>query len=223
MKTLDPRSLDYFRNPAFVIDALFSLLVLFGSLFVNFFAGTYAALRAGNPVTDLILSNTRAYDLDGVFIYGATFFVLFVIFLCLSRPQRIPFVVKSITLFVLIRAAFITLTHIGPFPGRIAIDPGSIMNDFTFGGDLFFSGHTGLPFLMALLFWNDKRLRIFFIAMSVTFGAVVLLAHLHYSIDVASAFFITYSIYRLAQIFFRKDELMFRLGLQGAAAAKEGR
>ncbi|MBI3904685.1 MAG: hypothetical protein HY309_03785 [Pseudomonas fluorescens] len=40
---------------------------------------------------------------------------------------------------------------------------------------------------------------------SVLFGISVLLGHLHYSIDVFGAFFITYSIFCLAKKFFPKD------------------
>ena len=35
------------------------------------------------------------------------------------------------------------------------------------------------------------------------------MAHFHYSIDVLSAFFITYTIYHLARFFFEKDYLLF--------------
>ncbi len=87
------------------------------------------------------------------------------------------------------------------------------MSKFAFGGDLFFSGHTGLPFLMALVFWKKPILRYFFIASAIGFGAVVLLTHLHYSIDVLSAFFITYTIFHIAEFLFRKDRKLFYSGL----------
>ena len=83
------------------------------------------------------------------------------------------------------------------------------MEKFAFGGDLFFSGHTGLPFLMALIFWDNKYLRWIFILTSVMFATVVLLAHLHYSIDVLSAFFITYTIFHIALFLFKKDRRLF--------------
>jgi membrane-associated phospholipid phosphatase len=53
-----------------------------------------------------------------------------------------------------------------------------------------------------LIYWEERVLRIVFIACSIIFAAIVLLAHLHYSIDVASAFFITYAIYHLCLQFF---------------------
>ena len=104
---------------------------------------------------------------------------------------------------------FISLTHIGPFATQIVITPVTIVNKFSFGADLFFSGHTGLPFLLALVYWDQKLLRFFFLACSVFFAIIVLLGHLHYSIDVLAAFFITYTITRIAELLFKKDKVVF--------------
>lgn len=204
----------YFTRKDFLISASTGVFFLCASLFINYYAGMYATDRVSNPVTDIVLSNTRAHDLDGVFIYGSILFWVFIGILCLLKPQRIPFVFKSIALFTVIRSIFISLTHIGPFPTQIVIDQTSIVSRFSFGGDLFFSGHTGLPFLMALLFWEEKALRYSMIVTSVIFGAVVLGAHLHYSIDVLAAFFITYTIFHIAEIVFRKDKEIFESSLE---------
>jgi len=194
----------YFSNKKFLGALALSLIFLTISLFINFYAGTYATERASNSVTDIILSNTRAYDLDGAFVYGSVLLTLCIFFVCLYKPRRIPFTIKSIALFVIIRSIFITLTHLGPFPSQIMIHS-DFLSKVSFGGDLFFSGHTGLPFLLALIFWDDKLMRYIFISFSLMFAVVVLLAHLHYSIDVLSAFFITYSIFHIALYIFKKD------------------
>ena len=89
------------------------------------------------------------------------------------------------------------------------MNPEIWVRDFAFGGDLFFSAHTGTPFLMALAFWDNKFLRILFIVTAVFFGVIVLLGHFHYSIDVLAAFFITYTIYHMAEIIFKKDKKCF--------------
>lgn len=194
----------YFANKKFLRALGLSLFFLAISLVINFYAGTYATERASNSVTDIILSNTRAYDLDGVFIYGSILLTFCIFFVCLYKPRRIPFTIKSIALFVVIRSIFITLTHLGPFPSQIMISS-DFLSNFSFGADLFFSGHTGLPFLLALIFWDDKWARYIFMSFSLMFAVVVLLAHLHYSIDVLSAFFITYSIFHIALYIFKKD------------------
>ena len=97
------------------------------------------------------------------------------------------------------------LTHLGPSPEKTPIDDGIFLGRLLSGNDLFFSGHTGLPFLLALIFWDVPLVRWISIGVSVIFGTAVLLGHLHYSIDVFSAFFITYSVFRMAQYFFAKD------------------
>lgn len=201
----------YPYNRKFLMSVGLSIALLIFSLIVNFYAGIYATEKASSPVTDIILSNTRVFDVDGIFIYGPILFWIFVGALCIIKPRKIPFTAKNIALFVFIRSIFITLTHIGPYPTHLVISP-NIIDRFTFGGDLFFSGHTGAPFLMALVFWDDIRLRFTFIATAIFFGVIVLLAHLHYSIDVLSAFFITYAIYRIAEIVFREDKKVFQSG-----------
>lgn len=198
-----------FTNKSFLITFLFSLFLFAGSLIINFYAGTYASESVSNPVTDIILSNTRTYDLDFIFIYGTYAFWTFFTFLCLYSPHKMPFILKSVALFIIIRSLFISMTHIAPFGSPITIDPSSWMSEFTFGGDLFFSGHTGVPFLMALIYWKDEILRGIFIIISVIFAVTVLLAHLHYTIDVFSAYFITYTIYHIAMKIFAGERELF--------------
>ena len=200
-------------NKNFLLSSGIAVLFLILSLVVNFYAGTYATLRASNAVTDIVLSNIRVYDVDGIFVYGAIILWIFIASLCVFEPKRIPFVFKSTALFVLIRSIFISLTHIGPFPSQLVIDS-NFLAKFTPGGDLFFSAHVGLPFLLALIFWENIRLRVFFVASSLFFGAIVLMGHLHYSIDVLAAFFITYTIYYIACAFFPKDKKIFASGLE---------
>lgn len=204
----------YFTNKKFLISLSISIILIILSLFINYYANIYAAESFSNPVTDIILSNTRVYDVDTIFIYGPLFVGIYILFLCLKEPRRLPFVIKVSAFFVIVRSIFISLTHIGPFPTHLIIDPASFMNIFTLGPDLFFSGHTGFPFLMAIIFWENIYTRIFLIASSILFGIVVLMAHLHYSIDVFAAFFIADSIFHISETIFNKDYKMFLYGLE---------
>jgi len=189
------------------LSAAFVSCIIFGiSLVVNFYAGVYATMSASNPVTDLILDHIPVYNIDTIFIYGPLLLWVFVALLCFNEPKKIPFVLKSVALFIIIRSVFITLTHIGPSVDGFNLNYSSkLIRDFTFGGDLFFSAHTGLPFLMALIFGKDKRLLVLFTLTAIFFGIVVLMGHVHYSIDVLAAFFITYTIFHLSRFFFKKD------------------
>ena len=192
-----------------VLSASIGWLAFVLSLGVNYFAGTYASAHASNSVTDLILSNIPTIDVDFLFIEGFGLFLFFLFLLMIYEPKRMPFMMKSAALFILIRSASITLTHIGPSPQQLILDQHGITQFINFTGDLFFSGHVGSAFLVALIFWREKILRYIFLTASVIFAVVVLVGHLHYSIDVFGAFFITYTIYHLATIFFKKDHALF--------------
>jgi membrane-associated phospholipid phosphatase len=203
----------YFADKKFIITFLSGLVLLMASLVVQFYISIYVERSASVPVTDIILSNTRFYDVGGIFVWGAILLTIIGAFVVLRKPNYAPFAMKSIAIFTFIRSVFISLTHISPFPTRALIDSPffnrEVFNGIFTGNDLFFSGHTGIPFLLALIFWENKILRIVFLSFSVMFAIVVLLGHLHYSIDVLSAFFITYSIFHICKFLFKKDWQLF--------------
>lgn len=203
----------YFSEKSFLIS-FWESLILFGiSLVIQFFISGYVNSLPNAPVTDLILSNIRVYDVGGIFVYGSVLLVFMGLLIGLSRPNYIPFAFKSVALFTLIRSVFVSLTHISSFPTRVVIESAffnkGVFNGIFTGNDLFFSGHTGLPFLLALIFWNNKKLRFMFLGFSILFAVVVLLGHIHYSIDVLSAYFITYSIFQICKFLFKKDWQLF--------------
>lgn len=209
MKTWTHRWVEVMKNNDFVKSFIISILFLLISLYINFIAGNYATESASLPVTDIILSNIRRFDVDGFFIYGPILLFTIISVMCIYNPKKIPFILKNIALFTVIRSLFISLTHLGPFPMQAAIESTNLISKFTFGGDLFFSGHTGIPFLMALIFWQNKKLRYFFLTYSIFMGTIVLLGHYHYSIDVLAAFFITYTIFDISLYLFKKERKMF--------------
>ncbi len=199
-----------FSNKQYLASIVVGIFLLLASLIVNYFAGTYATRTASNSVTDLLLDNLPVFDVDAFFVYGIIALFVFIGVIIWRKPEHLPFVIKSIALFVFVRSIFVTFTHLGPVPNGIVLPSDNPIRWFSFGGDLFFSGHVGLPFLMALIFWEEKFIRYIFLAVSVIFGVVVLLGHLHYSIDVFAAFFIVYGIINLAKKFFAKDYAFIR-------------
>ena len=105
----------------------------------------------------------------------------------------------------------VILTHLAPPLHATALPVSNFVERLVSGSgdDLFFSGHTGFPFLMSLLFWKEKPLRFIFLALTLLFGGAALLGHLHYSIDVFSALFITYGIFNISRWLFKKDYRFF--------------
>jgi hypothetical protein len=207
----------YFTDKNFVISFTSGLLFLGVSLVAQFFISGYVNTITSGPVSDLILSNIRVYNVGGIFVYGSVVLVFVGLFVGVRHINYLPFAMKSIAIFTLIRSVFVSLTHISAFPLH-AVITSSFFNREAFNGiftgnDLFFSGHTGLPFLLALMFWDNKKMRFLFLGFSVLFAVVVLLGHIHYSIDVLSAYFITYSIFHICKALFKKDWKLFHEAL----------
>jgi hypothetical protein len=198
----------YFSNKNYLAAFATGAVFLAVASYANSLAVSYANERVSNSVTDIILSNTPVFDVDGFFVYGAILLIAIAVGVCVWRLASAPFVMKSVAFFIVIRAAFVSMTHISPYPEHVAVGPDFFTRLFPSvfsGSDLFFSGHTGIPFLLALIFWENVYLRVLFLGYSVVFAVVVLLGHLHYTIDVASAYFITYTIFVLAKKFFETD------------------
>lgn len=153
----------------------------------------------------------------------------YLVWLALYLPLSVAFLVRDPGRWVrytltgglvsLARGACIALTglgppdpvHAGPGLGRLApldawlalLSPWGIFAHGTAQAyltkDLFFSGHTATTFLLALYLWRDRPLRWLALAAHALVVATVLLARLHYAIDVAGAWAVTFALYALRE------------------------
>lgn len=199
LRGIGARYREALREDGFLTSAFVSLVVFALALCVNFWAIDQATENAGSAVADLVLSHVPVIDVDGLFVYGTAVFILLSLLLIAPYPRRVPFALHALTLFILIRSGFTLLTHLGPPKAQYVTDFNSTINHAFYGADQFFSAHTGMPFIGALAFWRVPWIRNFFLGGSIFFAIVVLIGHIHYSIDVASAYFITYGIFEIAK------------------------
>lgn len=167
------------------------IAALLSSFAVNNKVSTYVDHVQGQAVGDLILDNIPIYDLNFIFFWAVLIFWAGNIIYRLIFPKEFPFILVSLSLFVLVRCFFISLTHIGP-PETLLVVPEEL-SYYSFNADMFFSGHVGAPFFYALL-TSVKSIKWIAIIYSVIMVVIVLMSHGHYSIDIFASFFIAHSL-----------------------------
>ena len=175
---------------------------------INYYAGVYTTTKANvSEVQDIILDHLPAIDLSLIFVwlFIAIFAVLYV-YPIVFRPDKIAYSFFMIGLWILVRAIFICLTHLKTPASAIMATFPSWFQTFSFNNDMFFSGHAGLPFMCFLIFRKyNKFVGYFMLVASIINSITVLFMHQHYSIDVLSAFFITYGVYIIGDKIFNGD------------------
>lgn len=199
-----------FWTPQIVRALILSLSCLGLALIIQQIASNYVASINGPVVGDLIVNHLPVWGINKYFVPATIISTITVALLLLIKPQYLVFTVKTLAIFVVIRSFFISLTHLGINPYQQNASPdnfGYTLYNFlyNFRGDFFFSGHTGIQVLLALIFWQEKNWRYFFLASAAIFGIAVLIGRLHYSIDVFAAPFIAHSIYTVAIRLFPQD------------------
>jgi len=186
---------------------ILSVLLLIFANIVNFLASTYVDKVQTTVAPDLILDHIPVLDLDFIFGYGLMAVILIIlIYVVFFRVKEFHKVAFQLSLLIVVRSFFITLTHLGkPLEARAITDLPAIYQVFNFHNDLFFSGHTAIHFMAYLLFRKEK-IGIFFLIMTIILAVTVLFLHVHYSIDVFSAFFITFGVYMFGEWFMKRHE-----------------
>jgi hypothetical protein len=204
-----------FWTPARKKSMYFGILLLILSVIIQIVLGRFSSRVAVTApgVRDIFLDNLPLVNLSPIIVGGAIALWVFAWVLLIVNPRHLIFATKAIALYIISRAFFFSLTHIGPYPLQYAPsahnDGYGLYHLVTFSGNFFYSGHTAFPFLLALIFWDNKYLRYLFLFLTVFFGASVLLAHVHYSIDVFAAPFIVYGMYVIAAKLFPRDYALF--------------
>ena len=188
----------------FVRDLLFGLGLLCASYLLLYFICRYRAslpLPSGvDPLAALLPSSDWTPLLSYGFIAFQTAFYLYWI---ANAPRRLPYLLASTGLLMLVRDFFVLLTPVSVLPGFIPLysqrSLSALRGTLFFDNELFFSGHAGVPFLYALICRGERALSTVCLAVSAAMALGVLLTRNHYSIDVLGAYFIVPTVHALGR------------------------
>jgi hypothetical protein len=182
-----------------------STIIFIIATLIHYASGKYVSSAHTANVPDLILDHIGPVNVGFFYVYG--YIILFSALFTypgVFHIRTFHVVITQFSLLIVLRAVFVALTHLGTPPDAIPVTFPWIFRGLSFENDMFFSGHTAIPFLGFLLFKGP--IRYFFLGGSIFMGAVVLLIHVHYSIDVLAAFFMTYCSYKMGSFLINKAE-----------------
>jgi len=161
----------------------------------------YIEQRRGPVLNDWLLNYLPAQDVS-LFIFGILWtMALLMTVRALQNPAVLLLFLWGFGILCLIRIGTMGLVALNPPAGLVVlIDP--LSNTFygtTFiTKDLFFSGHTATLFLMFLTLTRPREKALALIA-TLAVGSLVLVQHIHYTVDVLAAPFFCYLAYQLAR------------------------
>lgn len=157
--------------------------------------------RSGVALADPVLARLPALDLSWP-IFALIYVTLITAITSLARhPRPLLIALQAYSLLAIVRIIMMYTIPLEPPAGMIMlVDP--LVRIFGGGEnwakDLFFSGHTSTTFLCALCV-QRRPFKLLCFAASATVATLVLLQHVHYTIDVLVAPFVAYGALGLAQ------------------------
>ena len=187
--------IDKRKRIEFIITLLLLVVVL--TSLANFL--NFVEARQGVVLPDPILNLFDPIDLTWL-IFAIIYISLVVAITTLIKdPRLLMFAIQLYTLMVAVRIIAMYLLPLEP-PAKMIILNDPFVEFFgtgqTLTKDLFFSGHTATLFILYLVS-EKKTIKIVFLISTITIAIAVLLQHVHYTIDVFAAVFITYACYKL--------------------------
>lgn len=181
-------------------------MIALALFFPTFF--DYLEARQGAVLHDFLLDLIPAADVSWItfiFLYAGIFIGVG----CnLFRPMNMLMALQTYVLVTLMRVVSLYFVHLNPPIGYIELKDPFLSRFLTTNGnicshDLFFSGHVST--LLAVYFsLQQKRFKDTVLLFSVLVAVLILVQHVHYTIDIVVAPLATYLCYRLSKNIFLK-------------------
>jgi hypothetical protein len=184
----------YFRIYFPLIMVAFIVVILIYGRFLDFIE-----LRSGLILEDPILNSFNPREVTWI-TFGIIYIsVIMVLFHLSWQPFQLLKAFQAYIFIALARMLSMYLTPLDPPPLLIPLEDPFVQSVSTgvLTRDLFFSGHTSTLFLL-LLSSTGRKMKIFILICTLGVGLLVLVQHVHYSIDVVAAPFYAYTCYKLS-------------------------
>lgn len=193
-----------FSHPSFRNQFVLTFLVLLSFAFIFPYFFDFIEARNGPVMTDILLEQLPAMDVSLVVFFFLYSGIVVGLISHLSHPKAVLLAFQTYVLITLVRMLSITLFPLNPPVGYIPLrEP--FVSLFTTNGriisrDLFFSGH--MSTILSILFATHKVwIRRYLILCASMIGMMILLQHVHYTIDVVVAVPMTYLVFRFCKRF----------------------
>lgn len=187
------------QNKSIIALMLLSFLLVVSALYFSKIYLAFNETRTGWRLYDPVIDLIGPIDLSTpIFImtYGC---ILIGLLCCLERPKKVIQMNLTILCLLSYRIACMYLVPLEPPVEIIPLQDAFLMNT-TYGNqilvkDLFFSGHTASIVILYYLV-EKKYISSFFLLMSVVVGSMLIIQHVHYTIDVIVAYAFAHLSYR---------------------------
>jgi hypothetical protein len=179
-------------------------LIIWIALLIAFpFFFDFIEIRNGIILHDFIINSLPAYDVSILtFLIIWSMFLLF-LYRAMYNPELLLLFLWAFIFLSISR--FLTIYFVPLNPPEQLIPLRDPITNIFYGRkhgfitkDLFYSGHTSTQFLMYLCL-TKKLDKILALTSTILVGFLVLIQHVHYSVDVIAAPFITYIVYLLSK------------------------
>ncbi len=159
--------------------------------------------RPGTNLNDIVLNNIPFIDVSTyifAIIYGLLIYMLIRV---LAKPQLFLLFALTFVIETVFRMTTIYFFPLNP-PTNLVILHDTFAELLIYGDtepitkDLFFSGHTA-TMVMICLFVEGRRDKFASIFATIALAALLLIQHVHYTVDVIGALFFTYVSYLIAK------------------------
>lgn len=189
---------DCFKIRLLVVSLIFAAILFFFPFFFQ-----HIEQREGYLLKDIIVDNLKPADVSTPIFICIWSTMLLLLVRCFRNPMMFLIGLYSFIVLTLLRMTTISLVPLNPPQGLIPlVDP---LSNFFYGKnsgfvtkDLFFSGHASSQFLFFLCL-NKRRDKFFALLSTIIVGSLVLVQHVHYTIDVLAAIPLTYLCYRIGK------------------------